>query len=51
MTPWTVTREQWHSMSRPDVASMGDFADEDFIDTDFDSDMGLRGGVRMEHAE
>ena len=23
-----------------DVASMGDFADEDFIDTDFDSDMG-----------
>ena len=23
-----------------DVASMGDFSDEDFIDTDFDSDMG-----------
>ena len=31
-----------------DVASMGDFADEDFIDTGFDSDMG---GVRMGHAE
>ena len=33
-----------------DVASMGEFADEDFIDTGFDSDMGSGGGVRMEHA-